>query len=373
MKILFLIDGLVAAGKERQLIEVLKGLHGRQDIESQLAIFSDVVHYEYIEELNVKTTVLKRKFKKDPAMFRELYKICKDFQPDIIHSWNSMTSVYAAPVARLLGIKFINNLIQDAPTRLKPFSGIWMRSKLTFPLSDVVLANSIAGLNSYGAPMYKSHYVRNGFDFTRVEHLQSQADVREKFNIRTPKVVGMVARFHIGKDYQTFVRAAMRILEKRDDVTFLAIGDGETREECREMVAPEYRGRILFPGRLSNIESIVNIFDVGVLLTNPAYHGEGIANSIMEYMALGKPVVATIGGGTGEIVIHNENGFILEPRNDEAIAEKIDYLLSHPEIAAAMGSAGEEKLHREFGLDYMTDRFVELYEQCVENTFHGMN
>ena len=82
--------------------------------------------------------------------------------------------------------------------------------------------------------------------------------------------------------------------------------------------------KIIFLGKRSNVESIINIFDVGILLTNSKVHGEGISNSIMEYMALGKPVIATRGGGTNEVVIEGENGYLIDPFNEDQLIEKIE-------------------------------------------------
>lgn len=155
--------------------------------------------------------------------------------------------------------------------------------------------------------------------------LQKKSEVRKKFNLFKEKVVGMVATFSDFKDYETFISAARMTLQKRNDVTFLAIGDGKNLEMCRKMARGSLSDKIIFLGRQRDVESIVNIFDVGVLLTNIKTHVEGISNSIMEYMALGKPVVATNGGGTPELVIDGETGYLIPQKSEESLIEKINY------------------------------------------------
>jgi glycosyltransferase involved in cell wall biosynthesis len=59
------------------------------------------------------------------------------------------------------------------------------------------------------------------------------------------------------------------------------------------------RDYIRFTGRLSDVEDLVNAFDVGVLCANPDLREEGIPNAVMEYMALGVPAVVAAGGGVG--------------------------------------------------------------------------
>ncbi|MCK4330055.1 hypothetical protein KAX02_09460 [candidate division WOR-3 bacterium] len=190
MKILFFIDSLRSGGKERLLAELIKGLKDYPDIQCELATMSNDIHYQYVFKQNVKIHYLIRKWKKDSRIFFKLYNLCKEFKPDIIHSWGSMSSVYALPIAKMLKIKFINAMISDAPYKLSLKALI--RSKLTFPFSDVILSNSIAGLKSYNAPKNKSFCIHNGFDFSRIKN---KVEIRKKFGIKTEKVVGMVASF----------------------------------------------------------------------------------------------------------------------------------------------------------------------------------
>jgi len=131
---------------------------------------------------------------------------------------------------------------------------------------------------------------------------------------------------------------------------------------CKEMVKPEFQDFIKLPGTQTDIESIVSILDVGVLST----FTEGMSNSIMEYMALGKPVVATDGGGTNELVVQNETGFLVEQGNVEEMTDRIKYLLDNEEQAAAMGEAGRRRIVEEFGFENMMDRYVNLYRKCME-------
>ena len=119
--------------------------------------------------------------------------------------------------------------------------------------------------------------------------------------------------------------------------------------------------KIILTGNRDDVESIVNTFDVGILLTNLERHGEGISNSIMEYMALGKPVIATTGGGTPEIVADGETGYLIPFRSPGMLAEKIEYLLDNEEIRKSMGMKGKERILREFSIDSMIEGHVSLY------------
>jgi glycosyltransferase involved in cell wall biosynthesis len=169
----------------------------------------------------------------------------------------------------------------------------------------------------------------------------------------------MVAGFSKYKDYPTFLRAARELNGKRKDVVFVTVGDGEKLQACKELAGGV--GSIRFLGRRKDVVDIVATFDIGVMST----YTEGISNSIMEYMALRKPVVATDGGGTRELVVDGETGFLVPPGDAAALASRIEYLLDHPDVAKRMGEAGEARLKREFSVTRMVAETVELYESAV--------
>jgi len=361
MKILMFIDSLRSGGKERRLVELLKGLSKYKNIKCELATMSAEIHYTTVPNLDVKIHYLIRKNKKDLRIFFKLYKLCKEFKPDIIHTWGSMPSIYAAPLAKLLGIKFINGSITYAAP-IKVFSKIWLRSKITFPFSDAIVANSKAGLKTHNLKeSTRNLCIYNGFDFSRLHYITDRKLVKKKYNIKTKYIVGMVANFVPAKDYETYLKAAEKILGKRKDVTFLCIGGAHNFKKLKEFINAKFSENIKFLGKQKEIESIVSIFDIGILTCNTNGHAEGISNSIMEYMALGKPVIATNSGGDKEIVIDNKTGFIVKPFNVEEVACRVNELLNDKEKRVRMGKAGRKQIENEFNLDKMVNKFIELY------------
>lgn len=281
----------------------------------------------------------------------------------MVHSWGSMSTVLAIPATQLLGIPLINGSIVDAPENLSIFNKDYFRAKLAYPFSKVVIGNSNAGLEAYNVPDKKKRCIYNGFDLHRIKNLDSEANVRAKFRIQTEKVVGMVGSFSPRKDFKTYIEAALVLLSKTDDVTFLAIGDGPQLDECKERVPDEYKQRFIFTGLQNDVESIVAIFDVGVLCTNAKVHGEGISNAILEYMALGKPTVATSGGGTNEAVVDGETGYLVAPDSKDDLEQKLNKILSDDGLREKMGRAAKQRMLRHFMLDRMTDEYISLYRK----------
>lgn len=360
MRILHFIDGFGIGGKERQVIELLKGLSEVDEI-TQLVVCmeSDEFYLSEMLKLEIPLEMCIRKIRWDPSVFYHFYKIAKNFKPMVISTNSMMTSFYALPVARILGIALINGSIRNA----FPSGGLrWRLERLLLGLSDYVVANSKAGLASRGFSYNngRNFVIYNGFDFSRINNVVPKAGYIPA--VENKKVVGMVAEFSHYKDYRTYISAAQRVLHYNDNVVFLAVGDGVTLEDCKGLVS-ENNGGIIFLGQRKDIEQIVSLFDVGVLST----YTEGVSNSILEYMALGKAVVATDGGGMSEIVVDGETGFLVPPRNPDIMAEKIEYLLSNPEIAKTMGNAGKKRVEEVFSLNSLKENTLELYRTALRN------
>ncbi|MHA1380873.1 MAG: glycosyltransferase family 4 protein, partial [Candidatus Helarchaeota archaeon] len=248
----------------------------------------------------------------------------------------------------------------------KILSKYWFISKLAFLLADFVIANSLAGLKANNlTPSNKNKCIYNGFDFNRVKILVDKKTIRKRFGISTKYVVGMVANFEDQKDYQTYLSAAQRILESRNDVTFLCIGDGYNLKSSKELIKKELSSNILFLGRQTDIESIINIFDIGVLSCNTNGHAEGISNSILEYMALAKPVIATDSGGTKEIVNNRKTGYIISPFSINEMEERINNLLNNEELRNQMGIEGQNRIINYFCNKIMVNSFFNIYRELL--------
>jgi glycosyltransferase involved in cell wall biosynthesis len=361
MRVLICIEALGVGGKERQAVELVKALGRRPDVEClMVCLQSDDFYLHELTDVGISVEFMLRRMRWDVGVFDQLYKTIRRYQPHLMHTFGMMSSFYALPIAKLMRLPLINASIQNAFSR----GGFrWSLEKLLLKASDYRIANSYAGLWSRGFSENASNnaVIVNGFDFSRVERLMSNGSVHRHSRDSAIKVVGMVAEFNRFKDYATFIRAAQQISRKRKDVLFVAVGDGETLEASEKIATGSET--IKFLGKRKNIEEIVDTFDIGVLST----FTEGISNSIMEYMALSKPVVATDGGGTKELVVEGETGLLVPPENPDALAARIAHLLDNADVAKRMGAAGEARLRREFSMGKMVEETVKLYQRAMAN------
>lgn len=358
MKILFLIDNLGPGGKQRRLVELIKGLSNYPDIEMSLVLTRKDIIYKNIHSIDIDIHyAIRKNLKKDPRVFFKIYKIAKNIKPDIIHVWGNLEAIYAIPAKIILNIPMLNGQITDAPSSLP--SGI-LNYKLTFPFSNKIIANSYAGLKAYNAPVTKSSVIYNGFEFDRIKILEEIKTVRKKYLIKTKFVIGMVGSFMARKDYTTYIKAAKKVILKNDDITFLCVGDGDS-SQYKLMVENDFKHRILFIEHQENIESLMNICDIGVLAT----YTEGISNSLLEFMALSKPLVVTGGGGCSELVLHNQNGYLLESGDYTGLQHKLLDLINDEKLRYKFGKMSKTIVLEKFSINRMIQSFLNEYKLLI--------
>jgi glycosyltransferase involved in cell wall biosynthesis len=365
IRILHITDTLSSGGKERQLTELLRGFSKMDGFINELVVLSDVIHYDEVRSLGINIHVFKKSRRWDFSILQKLYRLAKQYRPNIIYSWESMCSVYASPIALISGSALINGMIRNAPLFLNLKDYRYRRLLLTAPFSTVILANSLAGLRAFRVKGKKGLCIQNGFNFDRINDLPDVSDVKRSLDIRTKYVVGMVGRFHRERDYSTFFKAAKLLCSERKDITFVAVGEGPDLESFRARLKSDSQENIRILGASKRVEEIVKAFSVGVLVADSRYHGEGIANVIMEYMALEKPVIATNAAGNREIVKDGENGFLIPFGDENALASRIREIVDCPDIGNAFGRAGRVLVEQKFGIEQMLQKHVELFRRLA--------
>lgn len=360
MKILFFIESFGAGGKERRLFELIHYLKHNTDFELSLVLMENKVHYDEIHELEVPITIIRRKgLKRDPRLFREFWKFCQGYKPDVVHTWGFMPTFYAVPVKIGLKIPLISSMITVARREFSLFSMNNLFFKISSTFSDTIVANSRAGLEAFNVKSRKARVIYNGVRLERFRQDFSRQKIIDSLNIKTPYIVIMVATFSRFKDYDLFLEIAKETARSRNDITFLAVGDGPCWSHIEERVVSERIENVILTGRRRDVESLVFAADIGILCT----FSEGISNSIIEYMALSKPTIATdLSGGSKELIVEGQTGFCTE-KNATKVAEKINYLIDNPGLRHSMGENGEARIRNFFSIDRMGMEFVNLYNE----------
>lgn len=366
-RILYFIGSLTSGGKERRLIELLTYLKAKEEVELLVVVTRDVVHYPAFQQLGIPYLVIPKSWKQyDLTIFFKFFKICRQFKPDLVHTWGRIQSLYSLPATLWQKIPLINSQITTAPPLVSKKSPFYWLDKLIFHFSAVVLSNSQAGLASFKPPRDKSLVIYNGMNPERFRQLAPARQIKEKYGISTPFAVVMAASFTDNKDYDRFFRVARLVTQAREDITFIGVGrpDNTNGKYERLRAQSQNHPRILFPGLTREVEALVNACDIGLLFSRDT-HGEGLSNAILEYMALGKPVIANDNGGTREILHHHQNGFLIKSQTDEEIADMVQALVDDQQLYRSFSAASLQLIRENFALDKMGLSFEQVYRRAI--------
>jgi glycosyltransferase involved in cell wall biosynthesis len=280
---------------------------------------------------------------------------------DVLHAHKYGSNVWGSVIGRLAGVPVV-----VAQEHTWSYEGDPLRRLLDRHVvargADVFLAVSREDRRRMteveGIDPNLTRLVHNGIPPLR---LPTGRDIRGELGIaRDAPVVGVIASLRPQKALDVLVRATTLLAPQFQDLTVLIAGDGSERERLESLIeATRLERSIMLLGPRGDIPDILSILDVAV--SSSDFEGSPLA--IMEYMAAGKPVVATRVGGVPDLVEHGKHGLLVEPRDPRDLAGAIAELLRDPERRAAMGALGRERQRREFDIDGTVRRLETLYEQ----------
>jgi len=202
--------------------------------------------------------------------------------------------------------------------------------------------------------------IYNGVDPTPLLSARGE-QVRREFGLGKAPVLAMVGRLAPQKDPLTLLEAC-KLLEA--DFRLMIVGDGELRGRAEALVSQgNLRDKVIFTGERQDIPGILAACDILVLSSR----WEGLPLVIIEAEIIGLPVVASAVGGVPELIEDGVTGFIVPPRNPQALADILQKLLGDAHLCHKVGSAAREKALCEFTFNNMLTKTHQLYEDILRN------
>ena len=365
MKILFLINQFAGGGRERRMVELVKGLDKVEEIKMHCIVFHNRVDYTDVQSTGMTVEIVDEPshFKR----FKAVENIINSFHPDIVHSWLDTPTemVCLGYLKDKYHYKYIAGFVADGNREgLMSLRNICMR--YTFRKSDAVVSNSQAGLLAKKAPACKSVVIYNGFDFNRISRDVDIMEKRKSLGVHTRFLAVMCARVNEAKDWQSYIDLAQLCIENNVDITFLALGEGNLLSHYQN-ITRHPQSNIRFIGRRSDVEEILAASDFSFLFTNSLRHVEGVSNSILESMALGIPVVATKGGGTPEIVDSGHNGFLIDEFDSRTAYKRLLQLINDEKLRYLLSKNAVDTVRSKFDLSTMTEGYMALYKRLLSS------
>jgi glycosyltransferase involved in cell wall biosynthesis len=158
------------------------------------------------------------------------------------------------------------------------------------------------------------------------------------------------------------IEAAMLVLPHVPDARFVIAGEGELRPALERQIREHHLEKhVLLAGFRPDALSLHKAFDVFVMSSIT----EGLGTSLLDAMACGKPIVATTAGGIPEVVVDGETGFLVAPRDHEAMASAIVTLLKDESLRRRMGDAGRARARVHFSAERMVQDTLRVYARVT--------
>ena len=308
-----------------------------------------------------------------PRAFLALVRAFQRLRPAIVQSHGARSNVYTRLAARYAGVPIVlstvhNSLFDYEVSRWRRRLYV-LAERLTSPLADRILCVSQAIardlVERYHIEAARTVVVHNGIDAWAFRPARARVAVRAELGIADGcRVIVMAGRMTAQKGWDVLLEAAARLAPVRDDLAWVLVGDGPLRTALARRAA-DLGLAVRFTGARSDIADVLGCADVVVL----ASRSEGLPFTLLEAMALGKPVVATRVGGVPEVVEDGRSGRLV-PRDDPAaLAGAVAGIVDAPE-AAAMGARGRTRVETAFTLDGMVRGLERVYTTVLHE--HGL-
>ena len=367
--VLQLIDSFHQGGSERQALQLTRLLAKSGRFQVHLASLNPEGSLRAtIEDLNLGTipSFPLTSFYDRNAIHqsRRFMDYLKSSRISILHTHDFYTNVFGMTAAALTRLPVRIASMRETEGMRTPSQKKVQR--VAYSMSHQVVANCNAVREKLIADSIRTDKVTviyNGLDFGRLATPNSRHETLSLLGVpaekRTRRFVTIVANMrHEVKDYPMFLRSAKRVKDAVPESAFLLAGEGELKSALHDLAQElGILDSVIFLGRCDKIAELLSISEICVLSSK----AEGFSNSILEYMAAARPVVATEVGGAAEAIREGETGYLVPSGNDELMAARLVTLLRDPEKARRMGDAGRRVVEEKFSCQAQLARTEDLY------------
>jgi colanic acid/amylovoran biosynthesis glycosyltransferase len=241
------------------------------------------------------------------------------------------------------------------------YVALFRKSKFFLPVSQALARRIVEA----GCEPDNIHVHHSGIECARFKYLE-----RKRANGEATSIV-MVGRLVEKKGIGYGIQAIARVIASGRALSCTIIGTGPLREELERLIRElGIDAHVRMIGSKSHGE-VIQVLAQSHILMAPSVTAadgdeEGIPNTLKEAMAMGLPVIGTVHAGIPELVENGVSGFLVPEHDVTALADRLMYLVDHPETWAAMGRAGRRRIEAEFDTDRLNDELLVLYKGMLE-------
>lgn len=369
VRVVHLIAGDQWAGIEAQTTNLLADLVRRPDVAPAAAVFHDGRLLRELARLGVPVELIDQRRLGPAGCVARIARLLRRHDAAVVHTHRYRENTLGALACGLL-LRRRPRQVVTVHGLPEPFRG-WRRLKMELyrTLETAALRAAQPTLIAVSRemqftlqgryPACHTIYLPNGIDPAHLKPARDPSLMRWDLKLsRRAPVIAMIGRLAPVKGADLFLWAAHRMLRPRPDLRFLVIGDGPERSrleaQARELGLD---GSLQFLGHRDDLPDLLQIVDV---LLMPSRH-EGMPMSLLEALALGKPVVAAAVGGIPEVIRDQEQGLLVAPENPVQLADACLALLAQPARARELGAQARQRVLRDFSSTRTAANVAALY------------
>lgn len=294
----------------------------------------------------------------------DLLKTIKREQVSLIHFNNIFyyPGVFASILTKTPCISHLRSLPVDYHTQM---SKITLMTKIFSNFVNEYIAVSTAVLQGHkklGIKLKNSGVVYNGVDIEGIKEKASEPVDIPNIDLENDIVLGTVARLSWEKGLKYLFSALPEIIKKHARLKCLIVGDGPLREELTNQVQDlGLTEKVIFTGETTNPFKYSIKFNIFIVPSEK----EGLSRSILEAMALTKPIIATKVGGIPELIEHKKDGFLIEPKSSEEIIRAVNKIISDDELRTTIKNNAYKKVLNNFAIKQCIQKIEKIYDNYL--------
>jgi glycosyltransferase involved in cell wall biosynthesis len=303
-----------------------------------------------------------------------------NWKPDVIYLRQGLFEVFPPILARLFGVPYVieKNGIMEDEFRSRGFSEIVIKilrlaEEINFRLSDKIVCVT-EGIKREIVRRYKVNegklmVIPNGANIELFRPLDKR-ECRRKLGLEENAFyVGFVGSFAPWQGLEILIEAAKRVKEQGyAQIKYILVGDGEQEPLLRQKVR-EYKleQEIRFTGRVAyeQVVNYINTFDVCYLCKERLSFGFSPLK-LYEYLACGRPVIASRVDGVKEVIEEGKCGYLFEPGDAEELAKRIIQSYQERDTLQEMGLRGRRLVESKYSWRMTAKRIVKVLNEIIE-------
>lgn len=278
---------------------------------------------------------------------------------DILHAHSSHAHTMAVLARRISGR---GKVVVSRRVSFCPKGNAFNRWKYRQPDRIVAVSEHVGDvLREFGAKEPRLVVVHSSVD---LERLNTPPLPRASLGVSDSGLLLVSAGALVGhKDHETLVAAMPKVIQRFPELRLLIAGEGDLRGRIEEKIAAlRLGGYICLLGHRNDVPGLIRAADTYV----SSSWSEGLGTSVLEALACGTPVVATVAGGVPEMVKPGETGYLVPNRNPEELATAIIASLENRDSARAMALNGQRLVEEKFTTARMIEGTLRVYEDLIK-------